>query len=172
MSLRTCLVVGGALWLALACRPAANDQQNSQENSQQSSQQDLQSLVATDREWAKVAGGKNADSVLAYWTEDARVVMPGAPILAGKPAIRGMVEGSMKTPGFHITWTPDSGVVSRSGDLGYTYGTNEFTAPDSTGTLVTTRGRYLTVWRKDSDGRWRCVEDIASPGPATVAAAK
>ena len=164
MSLRTCLVVGGALWLALACRPAANDQQ--------SSQQDLQSLLATDREWAKVAGGKNADSVLAYWTEDARVVMPGAPILAGKPAIRGMVEGSMKTPGFHITWTPDSGVVSRSGDLGYTYGTNEFTAPDSTGTLVTTRGRYLTVWRKDSDGRWRCVEDIASPGPATVAAAK
>ena len=170
MSLRTCLVVGGALWLALACRPAANDQQNSQENSQQSSQQDLQSLLATDREWAKVAGGKNADSVLAYWTEDARVVMPGAPILAGKPAIRGMVEGSMKTPGFHITWTPDSGVVSRSGDLGYTYGTNEFTAPDSTGKLVTTRGRYLTVWRKDSDGRWRCVEDIASPGP--VAAAK
>ena len=165
MSLRTCLAVGGALWLALACRPAANDQQ--------SSQQDLQSLLATDREWAKVAGeGKNADSVLAYWTEDARVVMPGAPILAGKPAIRGMVEGSMKTPGFHITWTPDSGVVSRSGDLGYTYGTNEFTAPDSTGNLVTTRGRYLTVWRKDSDGRWRCVEDVASPGPATDAAAK
>jgi len=165
MSLRRCLVVGGALWLAVACRPAANDQQNSQ--------QDLQSLLATDREWAKVASdGKNADSVLAYWTEDARVVMPGAPILAGKPAIRGMVEGSMKTPGFHITWTPDSGVVSRSGDLGYTYGTNEFTAPDSTGKLVTTRGRYLTVWRKDSDGRWRCVEDIASPGPATTTPAK
>jgi ketosteroid isomerase-like protein len=165
MSLRTCLVVGGALWLALACRPTANGQQDSQ--------QDLQSLLATDREWAKVAGdGRNADSVLAYWTEDARVVMPGAPILAGKPAIRGMVEGSMKTPGFHITWMPDSGAVSRSGDLGYTYGTNEFTAPDSTGKLVTTRGRYLTVWRKDSDGRWRCVEDIASPGPATVAAAK
>ena len=107
MSLRMCLVVGGALWLALACRPAANDQH--------SSQQDLQALLATDREWAKVAGeGKNADSVLAYWTEDARVVMPGAPILAGKPAIRGMVEGSMKTPGFHVTWTPDSGVVTRS----------------------------------------------------------
>ena len=155
MSLRAC-VVAGALWLALACRPTATEQS------------DIKSLLATDREWAKLAGeSKNADSVLAYWTEDARVVMPGAPILAGKPAIRGMVEGSMKTPGFHVTWTPDSGVVSGSGDLGYTYGTNEFTAPDSTGKLVTTRGRYLTVWRKGSDGRWRCVEDVASPGPVT-----
>jgi len=161
MSLRTCLFAGSALWLSLACRPTSSERT------------DLQSLLATDREWAEVAGkGRNADSVLAYWAEDARVVMPGAPVFAGKSAIRGMVEGSMKTPGFHIAWTPDSGVVSRSGDLGYTYGTNEFTAPDSTGKLATTRGRYLTVWRKNSDGRWLCVEDISSPGPTTVASAK
>jgi ketosteroid isomerase-like protein len=78
-----------------------------------------------------------------------------------------MLEGTMKIPGFHVTWTPDSAIVSRSGDMGYTYGTNEFTAPDSTGKLVTTRGRYLTVWRKDADGRWRCVEDFSNPAPAT-----
>jgi ketosteroid isomerase-like protein len=83
-----------------------------------------------------------------------------------------MVEGSMKTPGFHVTWRPDSGVVSRSGDLGYTYGVNEFTAPDSTGKPVTTRGRYLTVWRKSSDGRWQCVEDYSSPGPTPVTSVK
>jgi len=161
MSKRSYLAAGGSLWLALACGTGSNDRS------------DVQSLLATDREWAKLAGeSKSADSVLAYWTEDARVVMPGAPVLSGKSAIRGMVEGTMKTPGFHITWTPDSGVVSRSGDLGYTYGTNEVTVPDSSGKLMRTRGRYLTVWRKESDGRWRCVEDISNPDPDTGASAR
>jgi ketosteroid isomerase-like protein len=124
-------------------------------------------LLATDREWAKLAAtSKDVDSVGSYWTDDARVVLPGQPVLSGKAAIRGMLEGTMKIPGFHVTWTPDSAVVSRAGDMGYTYGTNEFTAPDSTGKLVTTRGRYLTVWRKDADGRWRCVEDFSNPAPA------
>jgi len=30
-------------------------------------------------------------------------------------------------------------------------------------------GRYLAVWRRESDGRWRCVEDYTTPGPAEAA---
>lgn len=73
-------------------------------------------------------------------------------------------------------WAPDSAVVALAGDLAYTFGTNQFTAPDPTGrlvttapdptgTLVTTNGRYITVWRKEPDGRWRCVMDYANPAP-------
>ena len=127
---------------------------------------EVQQLLATDREWARVAASsRNADSIAAYWTEDARVVLPSQEIVTGRSAIRDMVAGTLKIPGFHVSWTPDSATVSRSGDLGYTYGTNVFTAPDSAGKLVTTRGRYLTVWRKDADGRWRCVQDYSTPAP-------
>jgi ketosteroid isomerase-like protein len=155
---RTSLIAGGLLCLGVSCRSAANGGS------------DVQSLLATDREWAKLVGvSKDPDSIATYWTDDARVVTPGQPVVSGKAAIREMVAGSMKIPGFRIAWTPDSAAVSRSGDLGYTYGVNEVTAPDASGKLVTTRGRYLTVWRKDVDGRWRCVEDIASPAPAAGA---
>jgi uncharacterized protein (TIGR02246 family) len=134
---------------------------------------ETQKLLETDRAWSvQASAGKNADSVLTYWTDDARVVMPGAATLSGKEAIGKMVRGSMTTPGFHITWTPEQAFVSKSGDMGYTIGTNEVTAPDAKGKLTTMPGRYLTVWRKDADGRWRCVQDFATPSPATATGAK
>jgi ketosteroid isomerase-like protein len=77
-----------------------------------------------------------------------------------------MVISSFAAPGFHITWTPESAVVSKSGDLGYTTGTNEMSVPDPAGKVTKIVGRYLTVWRRESDGRWRCVEDYSTPGPA------
>jgi ketosteroid isomerase-like protein len=159
MSRRILLVGAAAIGLAVACRSATN----------RSDAAEVAHLLNTDREWGKLAAtSKNVDSVVAYWTDDARVLLTGQPVISGKSAIREMVAGTMKIPGFRVTWTPDSAVVSRSGDLGYTYGTNEFTVPDSTGKLVTTPGRYLTVWRKDTDGRWRCVQDISNPAPAAA----
>ena len=126
---------------------------------------EARALLETDRAWARAASaGGNADSVLAYWTDDARVVMPDQPVLQGKAAIRQMVTSGFATPGFHVTWTPETAVVSRSTDLGYTVGSNEFSVPDSAGHVMKLAGRYLTVWRKEADGRWRCAEDYSSPG--------
>jgi ketosteroid isomerase-like protein len=123
-------------------------------------------LLETDRAWAALAGSNGpVDSVVAYWTSDARVILPGQPVLVGSEAIRQMVAGTRAIPGFRISWTPDSAVVSPSGDLGYTWGANRITAPDSTGTLVTMEGRYITVWLKEPDGRWRCSVDISNEGP-------
>lgn len=151
---RTAMLCSFVLLMA-ACRPSVDVARETQE------------LLERDRAWAQIAAtGTNADSVLSFWTEDARVVLPGQAALEGKAAIREMVTNSMAIPGFHVTWTPETAVVSQAGDLAYTFGTNEFTVPDSTGTLTTSTGRYLTVWRKEPDGRWRCVLDYSSPGPA------
>ncbi len=150
----------GVLFLITGCQSSPVDVAREREN-----------LLAADRAWAQVASaGQNADSILAYWTDDARVVAPGQPTLDGKPAIRQMVTRSLAMPGFHVTWTPHGAWVSRSGDLGYTVGNNEFTVPDSTGTLSKLPGRYLTVWRKEPDGRWRCVADYTAPGPVEAPA--
>jgi ketosteroid isomerase-like protein len=123
-------------------------------------------LLERDRAWAQAAeAGTNADSVLQFWTDDAQVLMPGQPVIVGKEALRQMVTASFATPGFHLSWVPDSAVVSVRGDLGYSYGTNSVAVPDSTGRVITQVGRYVAVWRKDSDGQWRCVIDIYNVGP-------
>jgi len=123
-------------------------------------------LLERDRAWAQAAeAGTNADSVLQFWSDDARVLMPGQPEIVGKEALRQMVTASFATPGFHLSWIPDSAVVSVRGDLGYSYGTNSVRVPDSTGGVVTQVGRYVAVWQKDPDGQWRCVIDIYNAGP-------
>ena len=127
---------------------------------------EAQTLLERDRAWAQlISSGKNADSILAYWTEDARLVAPGQVTLEGKSAIREMVTQSLANPAFHITWTPEAAVASRSGDLGYTYGSNQITIPGPVAKTTTIVGRYLTVWRKDPDGVWRCVMEYSTPEP-------
>ena len=129
----------------------------------------IATLLSTDRAWAQLAGANgSADSIVAYWTSDARVILPGQPIVIGTEALRGMVSSMQAIPGFHITWTPETAVVAPSGDVGYTYGTNSITAPDAKGVLQTTKGRYVTWWRLEADGRWRCSVDISNEGPTTA----
>lgn len=152
---RSRFVASAALLLTAGCATTPNGEDQTQ------------ALLAADRAWAQVASaGGNADSVLSFWTDDARVAIPGAPVVAGKAALREMVKRDFGTPGFHVTWTPERAVVAQSGDIGYTVGNNEFTVPDSAGHPQKFAGRYLTVWRKGPDGRWRCAEDYSSPAPA------
>jgi ketosteroid isomerase-like protein len=57
-----------------------------------------------------------------------------------------------------VNWTTVGGDVSRSGDLGYTYGTYEVTdAPK-----VIERGSYVRIWKNEGAG-WRIVLDVANP---------
>ena len=51
-----------------------------------------------------------------------------------------------------------------SGDLGFTWGHFTATSHDSTGKLVTDHGKYLDVWRRQSDGSWRWIADIGTGG--------
>jgi ketosteroid isomerase-like protein len=123
-------------------------------------------LLKADAEWAALAStAKDVEQILAVWTDDAVIVPPREPPVRGKAAIRAYVGESLKLPGFSINWTPESAVVSASGDLGYTMGTNRFTVPDGKGATITLHGRYVTIWRRQADGTWRCVVDFWNEAP-------
>jgi ketosteroid isomerase-like protein len=122
-------------------------------------------LLKTDTEWAAAAGTTDVERIVSFWTDDAVIYPPREAPVAGKMAVRKYVSDSLKIPGFAISWKPMEAVVSASGDLGYTRGTNTFTFPDAQGRLTTSNGRYLTVWRKEPGGRWRCVVDFWNDAP-------
>ena len=123
-------------------------------------------LLRTDRAWSTAASeGKDAERIISFWTDDAKITAPGAPVISGKSAIRSFVQQSLATPGFKISWVPEQASVSADGTLGYTTGTNSSTFPGPDGKLVTTAGRYVAVWRRDASGTWKCVEDIWNSGP-------
>jgi len=123
-------------------------------------------LMQTSRNWAKAAATRNADSALAYWSDDAVVLEPDQPALVGKSAIRQMVVGSMKDPKFSITWEPERAAISESGDMGYLIEHNRVTFTDSTNKVRTVYGKAVTIWKKDANGNWKCVVDTFNGTPA------
>jgi ketosteroid isomerase-like protein len=86
---------------------------------------------------------------------DATVYPPGMPAVSGTDAIRKTFTEMTGTPGFALSWTPTRADVAASGDLGTTIGTYEMSMAGSS-----EKGKYVTVWRKQTDGSWKVVDDI------------
>lgn len=130
-------------------------------------------LMQASRDWsALAAAGKDVDAVAAYWADDAVLMQDNVPTLRGRAAVREMVAGAFKTPGFKIEWEPLEAHVSASGDMGYILERSTVTEPGANGGPVIHRMRAITVWRKDATGAWRNVADMsnAEPGAASEAA--
>ena len=114
-----------------------------------------------DAEWAVAASdGHDIERTLSYWTDDALVLPPDLPAVVGKAALRQYVEGSMQIPGFNITWTATDVTFSPDGNLAYIFSRNVVTMHAPDGTPITTKGRAVTIWRRELDGECHCAVDI------------
>jgi ketosteroid isomerase-like protein len=123
-------------------------------------------LAQRDADWSSVSfEGKDIERIVAYWSDDAHLLQPGLPPIDGKAAIRAFVTASLKIPGFRIHWVSEKPVFSPDGKMAYLLSKVETTAPGANGSLESTHGRSVTVWRKDSDDVWRCVVDISNDAP-------
>jgi ketosteroid isomerase-like protein len=121
-------------------------------------------LLQRDAEWAQAAyDGKDIDKIVSNWS--ARVIEPGQPVYEGKAAIRAYVIASLNTPGFKIHWVSEKPVFSPDGKMAYMPGVDEMTVPGPSGAIMTVHMRGISIWRRDSDGEWRCVVDIANESP-------
>jgi len=123
-------------------------------------------LLRRDAEWARLASeGQDVEHILSYWTDDAVVLPPGLPAVVGKAALREYVRASLQIPGFRITWASTDVRFSPDGNLAYMFGRNAVTLNGADGEPTTTMGRAVTVWRRESDGAWRCAVDIWNAEP-------
>jgi len=123
-------------------------------------------LLRRDAEWAAVASeGRDVECILSYWTDDAVVLPPNMPAVIGNAALRQYVESSLQIPGFRITWSSTDVAMSPDAQLAYLVSRNAITANAPDGRPVTTYGRAITIWRRDSEGQWRCAVDMWNAEP-------
>jgi ketosteroid isomerase-like protein len=118
-----------------------------------------QALRDADAAWSKAAGSKDLDKTVSYYSADAIVLPPNAPAATTKEAIRKIWQEMLPSPGFVISWTATKVEVAKSGDLGFVSGTYELTMNDASGKPVTDKGKYVEVWEKKADGKWKCGTD-------------
>ena len=122
-------------------------------------------LMQVSRDWAKAAEARDVERTLSYWSDDAMTLEPDRPAIVGKAALRNLVQSGFKDPKFTITWEPEQAVISQAGDIGYLIEHNRITFADTTGKVRTVFGKGVTIWKKDSNGTWKCVIDIFNNSP-------
>jgi uncharacterized protein (TIGR02246 family) len=104
------------------------------------------------------AAAKDADKWATYFTEDASGLFPGDGMLNGKAAIRAAMATYFADPNFSLTLQSAEARASKGGDMAYSQGTYTMTLTDpKTKTPMTVKGKYLTVYTKQTDGSWKAV---------------
>ena len=130
-------------------------------------QAEAEKLMELSRAWAKAAVDRDVDKTVSYWADDAILMSSDYPTMRGIDSLRAMVERSMNIPGFEVNWEPQEAYVSASGDLGYVIVKNYMTTPiDTLGNTKTVFNKGVEIWKKQADGSWKNVVDIANEDPS------
>ncbi|MBZ5514181.1 MAG: SgcJ/EcaC family oxidoreductase [Acidobacteriia bacterium] len=133
---------------------------------------DERAIREADVAGSKAAAAKDVEAYVGLYAEDALVLPPNAPMQTGKEAIRKSTSETMASPGFALSFQPSKVEASRAGDLAYDVGTYQFAVNDAKGKPVSDRGKYVVVWKKQPDGKWKIVADIFNSDLAVPKAAK
>ncbi len=148
----TLLTTCGCLFiLTLACSsPAPSDSRAAAEAA----------IRQADDASIKAIAAKQLDATVSFYDEGASLFAPNAPIATGREEIRKAWTQMFAVPGFVLSPKTTKVEVARSGDLAYAQGTYEFAANGPKGAPVTDRGKFVVVWKKQTDGAWKIAADI------------
>ena len=124
---------------------------------------DVQSLKDTEAAWAKAMAAKDFEKSMTYYADDASLLVSNAPAFNGKDAIRAAMKPMFDDANFALAFQASRVEVAKSAELGYTQGTYTMTLTDPrTKKPFTDKGKYLTTYKKQADGTWKAVGDMAS----------
>lgn len=94
-----------------------------------------------------------------YVAEEGVLLRPESSPIVGKQSIVELLQKS-DDEAIQLTWEPSDGRVSRSGDLGFTYGIYTMQLKDGSQSM---QGTYVSVWVKEA-GQWRFALDTGNEG--------
>lgn len=125
-------------------------------------------LINTDIEFYNVSQKSGTGRAFIDFADDSVVLLrqDSFPITCKSEVIKSYRgRESSVTP---LRWTPVKAEVSTDGTLGYTYGNWEYTTKDISGKEETLYGNYVTIWKRQQDGKWKYVLDggNTTPSPA------
>jgi uncharacterized protein (TIGR02246 family) len=139
---------------------------------------DAAAIKATEAQWNQDWAAKDADKMAAHYADDAVLMVPGGPSTTGKDAILTSLKQMVSDPAISLTFAASKVEVAKSGDVGWTQGSYQLTLTDPMSKqVIHDHGSYVTTYRKQADGSWKAVADIATsevppPMPAPAAAKK
>jgi uncharacterized protein (TIGR02246 family) len=124
---------------------------------------DVQALKDTETRWNREYASKDLEKLVAHYADNAVLMAPGMPPSSGRDQVRKTVKEMVDDPALSLTFQASRVEVSSSGDLGFTQGSYQIRMTDpASKQVIHYHGSYVTTYRKQPDGSWKAVADIAS----------
>jgi len=121
-------------------------------------------------QWNADFKSRDADKLVNHYADDAVVMVPGVPLAKGKDAIGATLKVFLADKNFAANCTTATVEVAKSGDFAYSQGTCTTSMSDrKTGKPITETENYVTVYKKETGGFWKAIEDIDTPDAPPVA---
>ena len=114
---------------------------------------DSPQISAAAKAWNEALNAGDIESIVALYTEDARILPPNAEIAKGHDAVR-TIFGGMIDAG--LGGTLETVEATAAGDIGYRVGTYVLEIADGT---VVDKGKYIETWRLVGDS-WKISNDV------------
>lgn len=117
-------------------------------------------LMKTDQAFSQMSVEKGMkEAFIEYIDSNGVLLRAGHLPIVGANAIDFLIQ--QNDTGFVLNWQPQNAFVSKSADLGYTYGVYAL-QPNSADTVI--YGTYVSIWKKQGDGKWKFVLDTGNEG--------
>ena len=122
----------------------------------------IESLINTERRFAKLASDKNVKEAFLFNLDSEGVVFSEGKIVNGIKAYQ-----KQQVTKSRILWEPAFSIISSSGDLGINTGPYQYFAND-TAIKPIVQGHFSTVWHLTKNGEWKFLADMGIDYSATV----
>jgi ketosteroid isomerase-like protein len=121
---------------------------------------DTASIRSEAQAWFKAIDAKDLEKTLSFYASDAQYLSAGRPAATTADERRKLWIEDFGTPGFSSEEATTQIEVARSRDLAYQRGTYVATMQNERGQMTKSTGKFVVVWKKQSDGRWKAIIDI------------
>lgn len=133
-------------------------------------------IKTLDEQWSATAAKNDLAGTVAFYAEDAVLLPPNAAMAKDPKAIRDSW-AALLGPNTAVSWKVSKVEAAKSGDLGYVYGAYQLSIKDlKGGPPVTDTGKLVEIWKKQPDGKWKCIVDAynsdLAPAPPTQKSGK
>jgi uncharacterized protein (TIGR02246 family) len=121
----------------------------------------LATIDHADSDWLGAMQSRNVDRIVEPYDRDGMFVTATGGVIRGRDSIAALYKRRLGAIArIHDGAIVRDGMQAVNDSLVYEWGHGGMTFTDTTGATHTTRGPYLTVWRKEPDGAWRIIRNL------------
>jgi uncharacterized protein (TIGR02246 family) len=121
----------------------------------------LATIDHADSDWLGAMQSRNVERIVEPYDRDGMFVTATGGVIRGRDSIAALYRRRLGAIArIHDGAIVRDGVQAVNDTLVYEWGHGGMTFTDTAGAIHSSRGPYLTVWRKESDGAWRIIRNL------------